>query len=77
MLVLKNKADFDARKAALDDRGEFDHYDHRHVCHPESYPCLVQSLFEDDPNGPYTYYHIFTYPSDVIKMAKLLGLPVG
>lgn len=41
-------------------------YNHLHLGKPEKYPCKVVSIWRDDPNGPYTYYHKFIYLQDVV-----------
>ena len=61
MLIMKeltDKQDFHWYKQDLD-LGR--RYEHKHYGEPEKYPCLVQSEWEDDPNGPYTYRHYFIY----------------
>jgi hypothetical protein len=63
MEILKNKEDFSWHKMALDAGRK---YAHKHYGEPEKYPCMVSSEFFDDPNGPYTYEHSFTYLQDVV-----------
>jgi hypothetical protein len=39
-------------------------YSHCHNGEPEKYPCLVESHYWDDSNGPYTYDHSFVYQKE-------------
>jgi hypothetical protein len=62
MRYLNEKKDFDWYKKELDVQSR---YDHRHNNDPEKYPCRVRSQWSDDPQGPYTYDHFFTYQQEV------------
>lgn len=59
---LKNSDDFNWYKQGLDVNSK---YKHKHNGEPERYPCVVVSNFWDDPNGPYTYDHVFVYQQQV------------
>jgi len=50
-------------------------YDHLHKGTPDHYPCLVDSIWWDDPNGPYTYHHSFTYRKDLEELLILFYSP--
>jgi hypothetical protein len=56
--ILYNEQDFMWHKRELDLAMKYEH-DHYHE--PKQYPCIVESHFFDDPNGPYTYTHYFIY----------------
>lgn len=61
--ILRSKDDFEWHVRKLDaDRK----YLHRHDGEPTHYPCKVESEWWDDPNGPYTYQHRFTYQQTVV-----------
>lgn len=57
-MKLHTKEDFEWYKKELD---VIARYEHRHLGKPKKYPCKVKSVWEDDPNGPYTYKHFFKY----------------
>ena len=61
MKLLLSKEDFHWYKAGIDAGGK---YAYKHIGEPEKYPCVVESEFRDDPNGPYTYTHEFVYRQD-------------
>jgi len=59
MTILRNAEDFEWHKKALDANAK---YQHRHNGGtPTCYPCIVESDYWDDPNGPYTFTHSFVY----------------
>lgn len=62
MKLLNEFEDFNWHKKELDVAGR---YNHDHKGNPEKYPCKVISEFENDPNGPYTYWHKFVYQQAV------------
>lgn len=62
-MILKSEDDFNWYKKRLDVDAK---YEHRHRGKPEKYPCRVHSEWHDDPNGPYTYAHYFTYQQEVV-----------
>ena len=63
MKQLINKSDFVWYKKELDVEGR---YEHRHNNEPEKFPCQVTSNYWDDPNGPYTYDHSFSYQQEIV-----------
>ena len=69
---LGDKADYGAYMRTLDEDGN---YDHRHEGIPTRYPCLVCSTFWDDPNGPYTYFHSFTYREELEDLLRMFYSP--
>ena len=61
--LLNNLSDFNWYKARLDTNAK---YYHKHYGEPKKYPCRVlESIWEDDPNGPYSYTHTFIYQQEV------------
>lgn len=71
---IKNREDWDHYCAKIDNHGRpFDirikehipPYFYFHDPEPASYPCLCQSEFVDDPNGPYCMYYSYVYLEDV------------
>lgn len=56
--LLRNEEDFYWYKKELDLKGR---YEYKHNHEPERYPCVVDSSWFDDPNGPYSYDHTFFY----------------
>jgi hypothetical protein len=77
--VLKSKKDFEEYKKATD-RGDLIDCGPTSVEHigeePTSYPCLVRTeAMQEYFTGDIEYwYHYFTYPSDVLEMAKALEM---
>lgn len=83
---VKDKVDWDHFCALVDNAGppfrppslppgrKDTHYAFYHSPEPDSYPCLVQAQFYDDPNGPYCMDHTYIYPQDA---AKLIMVSVG
>ena len=78
--VLKSEEDFEKHKVYRADCHGYsgdraNHVEHWHE--PEQYPCLVEESFS---HAGYSYgdsdkiYYYFTYPSDVLKMAKALEM---
>ena len=63
MTVLENENDFNWYKKGLDVSVK---YKHRHNGEPERYPCVVKSVWEDAPDGPYTYTHSFIYKQKIV-----------
>ena len=59
---LKYKGDFEWYKKRLDVDAKCNH---RHHGEPDKYPCKVHSTWSDDPNGPYSYDHVFIYLQSV------------
>lgn len=58
MKLLNSTGDFHWHKMGLDAGAK---YKHHHIGEPERYPCVVESEWADNPNGPYEFYHTFTY----------------
>ena len=69
---LVDEAAFKAYKGSLDEDGD---YGHRHSGNPTHFPCLVTSIFWDDPNGHYSYFHEFTYREDLEGLLMMFYNP--
>jgi hypothetical protein len=62
-IIFKEKSDFVWYKKELDLKAK---YEHRHWNEPEKYPAmLLDSVWEDNPNGPYEYFHSFLYQQEI------------
>lgn len=61
-VLLRDKEDFRTYQNLLDTVGN---YSYDHTGKPVSYPCVVMGscFFEPDADAPYTYFHVFKYPS--------------
>lgn len=55
---IQSSCDFDWYTRKLDVAAK---YGHCHHGKPTQFPCLVESEWGDDPNGPYYYSHRFVY----------------
>lgn len=56
--VLNSDTDFFWYKKKID---VDDEQKYAHLNSPEKYPCLVESRFDPNPNGPDEYIHTFYY----------------
>lgn len=62
-IILNNPSEFFWHKHKLDNESR---YAHRHDGgEPSRYPCIIESEWGDEQDGPYFYSHTFTYKVEV------------
>jgi len=48
-------------------------YPFKHMNEPESYPCMVDTMIDDEPTGAVRLVHVFFYPEEAAELLRVTG----
>jgi len=72
MKLIKDSFDFTEYMAELDQIGIAGHpYPFQHMNEPEDFPCVVETLIDDDKPGAVVMVHVFFGPDDAALLAGI------